>query len=76
MNLGETQLQIDIDKTTSYHCEECTSEFFEEVVCIRKVSRLLSGASDDSLVPMKTYRCADCKHLNKDFNPNRKDGIQ
>jgi len=71
MNLGETQLKIDIDKTSSYTCEECESEFFEEVVCIRKVSRLISGAPDDSLVPMKTYRCADCKHLNKDFNPSK-----
>ena len=48
-------------------CDECKSEFFEEVICIRKISRLLSGQADDSLVPMKTYRCAECKHINKDF---------
>ena len=71
MDLGQTQVSIDMDKTTSYTCEECGSEFFEEVVMIRKISRLLSGAADDSLVPMKTYRCAECKHINKDFKPEK-----
>ena len=42
MNLGQqTQVSIDMDKTTPYTCEECGSEFFEEVICIRKISRLL-----------------------------------
>ena len=38
---GQTQLSIDVDKTTAYQCEECGSEFFEEIICIRKISRLL-----------------------------------
>jgi len=71
MELGNTDIKIDVDKTLPYICEECESEFFEEIICIRKVSRLLVGAQDDSLIPMKTYRCADCKHLNKDFKPNK-----
>tara|TARA_R110000765_G_C18724724_1_gene584738 strand:+ start:163 stop:381 length:219 start_codon:yes stop_codon:yes gene_type:complete len=68
---GQTQVSLDVDKTKPYKCEVCDSEFFEEVVCIRKVSRLLSGDAEDTLVPMKTYRCADCKHLNEDFKPNK-----
>ena len=68
---GQTQVSIDIDKTNPYTCEECDSEFFEEIICIRKLSRLLSGDAEDTLVPMKTYRCAECKHLNKDFKPNK-----
>ena len=71
MELGNTDIKIDVDKTLPYIFEECESEFFEEIICIRKVSRLLVGAQDDSLIPMKTYRCADCKHLNKDFKPNK-----
>ena len=31
----------------------------------------MSGAADDALVPMKTYRCAECKHVNKDFKPEK-----
>ena len=41
----QTQLSIDMDKTTPYKCDECQSEFFEEVICIRKISRLLRWAS-------------------------------
>jgi DNA-directed RNA polymerase subunit RPC12/RpoP len=71
MELGQTQVSIDMDKTTPYKCEECESEFFDEVICIRRVSRLLSGSADDTLVPMKTYRCAECKHVNEDFKPKK-----
>ncbi len=63
---GQTQLSIDVDKTTAYQCEECGSEFFEEIICIRKISRLLSGADDDSLIPMKTYRCSECKQIKRE----------
>ena len=71
MDIGQTQVSIDMDKTTPYKCDECESEFFDEVICIRRVSRLLSGSGDDTLVPMKTYRCAECKHINKDFKPKK-----
>ena len=64
---GQTQVSIDMDKTTPYVCEKCGGEFFEEIICMRKVSKLLSGSLDDSLIPMKTYRCSECKHINEDF---------
>ena len=68
---GQTQISVDMDKTTPYKCEKCESEFFEDVVMIRKLSRLMSGTADDALVPMKTYRCAECKHINEDFKPGK-----
>lgn len=71
MDLGQTQISVDVDNTTPYVCEECGSEFFEEVIMIRKISRLMSGAADDALIPMKTYRCTECKHINKDFKPEK-----
>jgi hypothetical protein len=37
-------------------------------VLIKKVSRLLTGAPDDTLVPFPTYKCDSCGHMNKDFD--------
>jgi hypothetical protein len=41
--------------------------FFEEVTMIKKVSRLMTGSPQDTIVPFPTYRCADCKHINEEF---------
>jgi hypothetical protein len=35
---------------------------------IKKVSKLLTGGTEDTIVPFPTYRCADCKHMNEEFN--------
>jgi uncharacterized Zn finger protein len=48
-------------------CEKCQSEYFEEVVMIKKVSKLYTGSSEDTIVPFPTYRCADCGHVNEEF---------
>ena len=65
------QPQIDISKTTPIKCdnEECGSEFFEEVTVLRKASRLLTGEMQDRVVPIQTFRCADCGNVNKEFQP-------
>jgi hypothetical protein len=34
---------------------------------IKKVSKLLTGSGEDTIVPFPTYRCADCHHVNEEF---------
>ena len=34
---------------------------------IKKVSKLLTGSQEDTIVPFPTYRCADCHHVNEEF---------
>ena len=59
--------QIDIKSTTPVKCEECESEFFVEALMMRKASRLLTGGSKDTIIPIPTMRCADCGNVNEDF---------
>ena len=40
---------------------------FSDVNDYGKIKFDISGAADDSLIPMKTYRCSECKHINEDF---------
>ena len=59
--------KIDLRQQQTVKCEKCESLFFEEVTMIKKVSKLLTGSSEDTIVPFPTYRCADCHHVNEEF---------
>jgi hypothetical protein len=43
--------------------------YFKEVVYIKKVSKILTGSSEDTIVPFPIYMCASCEHVNDGFNP-------
>jgi len=62
-----TKMKIDLRDQPTLTCEGCASEYFVEVVMIKKVSKLYTGSPDDTIVPFPTYRCADCGHVNEDF---------
>lgn len=59
--------KIDLKEQETVKCEICDGIFFKEVVLIKKVPKLLTGSSNDTLVPFPTYRCDDCGHVNNDF---------
>jgi len=39
------------------------------VIYIKKVSKLLTGSAEDTIVPFPIYKCDSCGHVNKGFNP-------
>jgi hypothetical protein len=45
------QPRIDLKKQPTVVCEECGSTYFKEVVLIKKVAALLTGSSEDTIVP-------------------------
>lgn len=59
--------KIDLKQQPTLECEKCNSQFFQEVVMIKTVNKLLTGSSEDTIVPFPTYRCADCGHVNEEF---------
>jgi hypothetical protein len=61
---------IDIKQTTAIKCESCEGETFVETFYLRKASKLLTGSSQDSLIPIPTFQCSKCNHINKEFVPN------
>jgi uncharacterized Zn finger protein len=58
---------IDLKKQPTVTCEKCGSMYFKEVTLLKKVSKILLGTPNDTMVPFPTYRCDDCGHINKDF---------
>lgn len=61
--------KIDLREIPSIKCEECQGEFFREVAILKKVSKLLTGSAQDTLVPFPVYQCVNCRHVNEEFNP-------
>jgi hypothetical protein len=59
--------KIDLKQQPTVVCEKCESKFFKEVVLIKKVSKLMTGSNEDTLVPFPSYMCNNCGHVNPDF---------
>lgn len=50
-------------------CEECKGQVFQERMKIKQISKFMTGAPQDSIVPMPVIACAACGHVNKIFEP-------
>lgn len=70
----KVKVNIDLKKTTGVICEECSNESFQEALLLRKISRFITGDTQDGIIPVPTFVCSKCGHVNKDFYP--KDLIQ
>mgnify|MGYP000706735400 CR=1 FL=1 len=69
MDIGNNnQMRVNHMDLPNVKCENCENIFYNKVTIIKKVSKLLTGAVTDELIPMETYRCTECSHINKDFN--------
>ena len=49
-------------------CENCANDTFEEVLKLRKLSKLITGQSKDTLVPIPMFACKKCGFINKEFD--------
>ena len=59
--------KINLKAQPTVDCEKCHSKYFKEVVMLKKVSKILTGGSEDSMVPFPTYMCNECGNVNEDF---------
>jgi len=67
MNDDILKPKIDLKQQETVVCEKCGNKFFKEVTLIKKVPKLLTGSSEDTLVPFPTYMCESCGYVNEDF---------
>lgn len=61
--------KINLKDQPTIVCDNCGHNYFREVVYIKKVSKLLTGSSEDTTVPFPIYKCDSCGHINEGFNP-------
>jgi len=70
-NIKEEQPNVNVKLTdsTAIRCEKCDCEAFVEGMLLRKVPKLIAGTPQDALVPLPTFACSQCGHVNKAFYP-------
>lgn len=69
MDLELEKPKVNLKDSPTITCEKCNSIYFKEVVYIKKVSKILTGSSEDTIVPFPIYMCVSCGHVNEGFNP-------
>lgn len=72
MNQKELNMNVSLKDTTPVTCEECGHSVFQEGVLLRKISRFVTGTSQDALMPIPVFSCAKCGHVNTEFMPKDK----
>ena len=50
-------------------CENCGGRFFREVQVFKRISALISPTGKEQIMPVPTFRCDDCGHINAEFMP-------
>lgn len=50
-------------------CEECGSTVFREVYVLKKISKLIAATDKDQVVPVPTFACLKCGHINDEIYP-------
>jgi hypothetical protein len=65
------QPKLNFEELPYLECENelCKGTQFTEITMFKKVSRILTGSPTDQVVPVPTFICAKCGHLNKIFTP-------
>ena len=69
MNREQPGLNIDFSQTTAEVCEKCENDTFTQVIKMRKLSALLSPTGELTMIPIQTFACAKCGHINEGFLP-------
>jgi uncharacterized Zn finger protein len=72
MDQKELNMNVALKDTTAISCEECEHGVFQEGVLLRKISRFVTGTSQDALMPIPVFSCAKCGHVNAEFMPKDK----
>ena len=69
---SQPNININPKDLTDVVCEKCGCQAFEMVFLFKKLSAGMSPSGKDTMIPLQTYRCIDCKHTNKEFLPKDK----
>lgn len=65
----QPQLNVDLSKAEDVVCDKCGNYTFEQVMMMKRMSALLSPTGKEAIVPIPTFACNACGHINKQFLP-------
>ena len=65
----QPRMNVDLSNALDITCEECGCKTFCEVCFIKRVSALVSPTGKEAVVPVGTFSCSNCGHVNREFDP-------
>jgi uncharacterized Zn finger protein len=67
--MQQQQTSIPFEKTLPIVCDKCGNDRFTSTFLLRRVSKFLTAAPQDSITPaLPTFACASCGHVNEEFD--------
>lgn len=60
----------DISTANDVSCEKCGCKIFKNLFLIKNISPLMSPTGKEINVPIPTFGCVECNHVNKSFIPD------
>jgi uncharacterized Zn finger protein len=61
------KMNIDLNNVKNIACDDCESEHFSPTFIIKKLSALMSPSGKETLIPLQTFKCDKCGHINELF---------
>jgi predicted nucleic acid-binding Zn ribbon protein len=65
-NMGRS-VGLKLEDMTDIICENCGCRYFNQVHAFKRVSALLSPTGKEQIMPVPSFRCSDCGHINEEF---------
>jgi DNA-directed RNA polymerase subunit RPC12/RpoP len=69
-------MNVPLKDTQPIICENCGHNVFVEGLMLRKVSKFVTGTTQDAIMPIPTFACVKCGHVNEAFLPKDKNEIK
>jgi uncharacterized Zn finger protein len=70
--MDPVQMNVNLEDTTEITCENCSNNVFQQGVMLRGISRFITMTQQDGVMPIPTFYCAKCGHVNSQFQPKTK----
>jgi len=67
LNMDQNQIKTALENSSPIACESCNNDTFVEANYLRRISKILTGASEDTIVPIPTMACTKCGSVNEAF---------
>tara|TARA_R100000008_G_scaffold8994_1_gene4632 strand:- start:599 stop:826 length:228 start_codon:yes stop_codon:yes gene_type:complete len=62
-------MNVDMSLATDITCEACEGSAFMSCYLIKKLSAVISPNGQEAIIPVETFACISCGHINEKFIP-------
>jgi hypothetical protein len=63
------KMNVDMNLATDVKCEACEGIAFRSCFLVKKISAVISPTGQETIVPVETFACNSCGHINAQFMP-------